>query len=85
MNFIIYPFKICPECYSDNLTTDYEKAEVICSDCGLIVQDTTSTTIKQREQFYKREKEVLKELKQYPQLKLHIEHYEKIEKIIKIS
>lgn len=82
MNFIIYPFKICPECYSDNLITDYEKTEVICSDCGLVVKDGSITTIKQKEYFYNKEKEIMKELKQYPQLQHHINRYENQLKII---
>ncbi|MBU7043440.1 MAG: hypothetical protein HXS47_07585, partial [Theionarchaea archaeon] len=30
----------CPECGSVNLYHDYERAEVICSDCGLVVNET---------------------------------------------
>lgn len=81
MNFIIYPFKICPECYSDKLKVDYKHKEVICSECGLIVADNELTTIKQKDYFYNKEKEVLKDLKQYPQLKPYIIHYNKSIKI----
>lgn len=27
----------CPECGSRNLVQDYERAELVCSDCGLVV------------------------------------------------
>lgn len=30
---------ICPECGSDELITDYERAEVICARCGLVLDD----------------------------------------------
>jgi transcription initiation factor TFIIB len=29
----------CPECGSENLTHDYEKAEVICNDCGSVLAE----------------------------------------------
>jgi transcription initiation factor TFIIB len=29
----------CPECSNKNLTRDYEKGEIVCSNCGLIVQE----------------------------------------------
>src|SRR3989344_2045031 len=29
----------CPECNSINLTYDEEKGEIICNDCGLIVEE----------------------------------------------
>jgi len=35
MNFI----KRCPECGSINLTYDEQKGEVICADCGLVVEE----------------------------------------------
>ena len=76
MNIIIYPFEICPECYSNRLKRDIEKEETYCSKCGLIVKDSSLTTIKQKEYFQKKEKEVLTDLKQYPQLKNIIEYYE---------
>ena len=78
MNIIIYPFKICPECCSDNLKRDIQKEETYCSECGLIVKDSSLTTIKQKKYFQKREKEVLNELKQYPQLKRIINYHEAI-------
>ena len=28
---------ICPECSSQNLIHDYEKAELVCGDCGLVI------------------------------------------------
>jgi len=31
--------KRCPECNSINLTYDEQKGEVICNDCGLIVEE----------------------------------------------
>ena len=27
----------CPECGSGNLIRDYERAEVVCQDCGLVI------------------------------------------------
>jgi len=30
---------LCPECESKHLTRDYERAEVICEKCGLVVDD----------------------------------------------
>src|SRR3989344_5069119 len=35
MNFV----KRCPECNSINLTHDEQKGEIICGDCGLIIED----------------------------------------------
>ncbi|MEM2432115.1 MAG: TFIIB-type zinc ribbon-containing protein, partial [Candidatus Bathyarchaeia archaeon] len=31
----------CPECGSTNLVSDPDTGEVICSDCGLVVQEST--------------------------------------------
>ena len=31
--------KQCPECHSVNLTINQEKGEVICRDCGLVIED----------------------------------------------
>ncbi len=31
--------KKCPECNSKNLKKDYYKAEIVCGDCGLVVQE----------------------------------------------
>ena len=31
--------KRCPECGSVNLTYDDHKGEVICNDCGLLIED----------------------------------------------
>ncbi|KYK31969.1 MAG: transcription initiation factor IIB [Theionarchaea archaeon] len=30
----------CPECGSQNLLHDYDRAEVVCSECGLVVRET---------------------------------------------
>ena len=30
---------VCPECGSDKLIGDYERAEVICASCGLVIDD----------------------------------------------
>ena len=30
--------KRCPECNSINLTYDDQKGEVICNDCGLVIE-----------------------------------------------
>lgn len=29
----------CPECHSYNLVHDYERAELVCNDCGLVIDD----------------------------------------------
>ena len=29
----------CPECNSVNLTHDEEKGELICNDCGLLIEE----------------------------------------------
>jgi len=31
--------KECPECHSKNLVWDYERAELFCSDCGLVIDE----------------------------------------------
>jgi transcription initiation factor TFIIB len=31
--------KKCPECNSSNLTKDYQRAEVVCKNCGLVVRE----------------------------------------------
>ena len=31
--------KQCPECHSVNLTINQEKGEVICRNCGLVIED----------------------------------------------
>ena len=31
---------LCPECGNLHLTRDYERAEVICEKCGLVVDDS---------------------------------------------
>jgi len=55
MNIIFYPYKICPECYSDKLITDIDRQETYCSSCGLIVQDNTFMTLQQKKHEYLRE------------------------------
>jgi len=32
--------KVCPECGSRHLHMDYERGELICEDCGLVIDDT---------------------------------------------
>lgn len=39
----------CPECSNTNIKTDFRKKERYCSHCGLIVQDMTLLTLKQKE------------------------------------
>jgi|TARA_B100001971_G_C18164901_1_gene523594 transcription initiation factor TFIIB len=31
--------EICPECKSKSLVKDYERAEIVCNDCGLVIDD----------------------------------------------
>lgn len=31
--------EICPECNSRSLTKDYERAEIVCNDCGLVIDE----------------------------------------------
>ncbi len=33
------PEEKCPECGSKKLNRDYEKGEIVCANCGLIVAD----------------------------------------------
>jgi len=49
--------KRCPECNSINLTYDEQKGEVICNDCGLVVEEKmVDTSHELRGQFDKGEK-----------------------------
>ncbi len=32
--------EVCPECGSKNLRMDYDRGELICEDCGLVIDDT---------------------------------------------
>lgn len=32
--------RVCPECNSDRLVRDYERAELICEDCGLVLSES---------------------------------------------
>ena len=53
----------CPECNSVNLTYDEEKGEVICNDCGLIVEEKmVDTGIDLSGKFDKSEKKGVEEL-----------------------
>jgi len=36
---MIAPERHCPECKSTNLTTDYNRGELVCDQCGLILSD----------------------------------------------
>lgn len=36
----IEEIKVCPECGSRHLQMDYERGELICEDCGLVIDDT---------------------------------------------
>ncbi|TLZ84703.1 MAG: transcription initiation factor IIB, partial [Methanobacteriota archaeon] len=29
----------CPECRGDHLVRDYSRAEIVCEDCGLVLDD----------------------------------------------
>src|SRR3989442_10174461 len=29
----------CPECHGDHLVRDYSRAEIVCEDCGLVLDD----------------------------------------------
>ena len=29
----------CPECASDHIIRDYERGELICGDCGIVIND----------------------------------------------
>ncbi|MEE9490610.1 MAG: TFIIB-type zinc ribbon-containing protein, partial [Thermoplasmata archaeon] len=31
---------VCPECQCERLVRDYERAEVICGNCGLVLSDS---------------------------------------------
>ena len=45
MNIILKPFNICPECFSEHLTTDLRRIETYCSECGLVVANEELPTI----------------------------------------
>ena len=32
--------KRCPECKSEHLVRDYERGELVCSDCGMVIEDS---------------------------------------------
>ncbi|MDI6654578.1 MAG: TFIIB-type zinc ribbon-containing protein, partial [Candidatus Hydrothermarchaeota archaeon] len=36
--------EICPECNSKSLTKDYERAEIVCNDCGLVIDEKIMDT-----------------------------------------
>ena len=38
--------KRCPECGSINLTHDEHRGEIICGDCGLIIEDKMGGSIR---------------------------------------
>lgn len=77
MNIILKAFNCCPECYSDNLTTDFRKSEIYCSECGLVVKDNIPFNLNESIEHSKKEKQQYEELKQYKELKPIIIAYEK--------
>ncbi|PIN77077.1 hypothetical protein COV15_03320 [Candidatus Woesearchaeota archaeon CG10_big_fil_rev_8_21_14_0_10_34_12] len=48
--------KRCPECNSINLTYDDQKGEVVCNDCGLVVEEKMVDTSHELRQFDKADK-----------------------------
>ncbi len=52
MNYV----KRCPECNSSNLVYDESKGEVICGDCGLLVEDKMVDTTHELRKFDKSDK-----------------------------
>ena len=34
-----YETKVCPECSNDDLEYDYERAEIVCKRCGLVIEE----------------------------------------------
>jgi len=36
----IYEIDKCPECGSSQLVRDYERGELVCSNCGLVIDDS---------------------------------------------
>ena len=36
----IHETKICPECHNKDLEYDYEKAEIVCKRCGLVIEES---------------------------------------------
>ena len=48
--------KRCPECNSINLTYDDQKGEVVCNDCGLVVEEKMVDTTHELRQFDKADK-----------------------------
>ena len=58
------PIKRCPDCYNSDFVYDYEKNELYCPNCGLILCDNELTTIKQRETIEQYEQKQIREEKE---------------------
>lgn len=77
MNITLKPFNCCPECLNTTLITDFNRLEVYCSYCGLVVKDTSYLTIEESIKAEEKAKQKLEELKKVKELEHIIKHYQK--------
>lgn len=77
MNIILKPFNCCPECLNTTLITDFNRLEVYCSYCGLVVKDTSYLTPKEVINSEEKAKQKLEKLKKVKELEPIIKHYQK--------
>lgn len=77
MNIILKPFNCCPECLNTTLITDFNRLEIYCSYCGLVVKDTSYFTTEESIKAEEKAKQKLEELKEVKELEHIIKHYQK--------
>lgn len=63
---------VCPDCYGDNFITDLFHAEIYCSECGLVVKDTSIGNIRTAEYLQDRQNTIDKQITEY--INTHTEH-----------
>ena len=56
---------VCPECYGNDFITDIFHAESYCSECGLIVKDTSICDIRTAEYLQDRQDNINKLILEY--------------------
>ena len=76
MNIILKPFNCCLECLNTDLITDFNKLEVYCSSCGLVVKDTSYLTVEASIRAEEKAKQKLEELKKVKELEPIIRYYQ---------
>ena len=50
---IVQSVKVCPNCGSRKVVRDYERGELVCSDCGLIIVEKIMDTVRNGEVGYR--------------------------------